>query len=309
MKKVLIIDRMHDCTLPLLEQLGLQVDYRPDIRPQEVEPLLQDAYGLILRSKMKVGMELLEKAPVLRFIARAGAGVDEIDDAYLQRRGITLLNAPEGNRDAVGEHTVGMILCLLNHLLIGDKEVRRRLWRREANRGHELGTRTVGIIGYGNMGQATARRLSGFGCRVLAYDNGRLDYGDAYAQQASLEQLQAEADIVCFHIPLNKENRHMVDEAYLAAFAKPIYLVNMARGEIMRLQVLQQALEQGKVLGAALDVLENEKLDTLTPEQEQAFEALAATDRVIFMPHVGGWSFESYRRISEVLAEKIGKLV
>ncbi|AZQ63390.1 phosphoglycerate dehydrogenase [Flammeovirga pectinis] len=309
MTKVLIIDKLHDAILPILEQENIEVTYRPDIAVDEVPNVIKDYNGLILRSKMKVGVDLLDLAPKLRFIARAGAGVDEIDEEYLLRRNITLLNAPEGNMDAVGEHTIAMLLCLMNFLHIGNTEVRQKLWLREENRGHELSTRTVGIIGYGNMGKAFAKRLIGFGCKVLAYDNGKKNYGDEYAQEASLEQIQKEADVLSFHIPLNKENKHLFTQEYLSAFEKPIYLLNLARGEVIPFSTIEWGLDNDKIIAAGLDVLENEKLHTLSKDQERIFNKLCNDSRVIFTPHVGGWSFESYEKISTVLGKKIISLL
>jgi len=304
--KVLIIDPMHTTIVPLLEQVGLSADYRPDIRPQEVADIVHAYEGLILRSKMKVDIPFLEKAARLKFIARAGAGVDQIDGAYLQKRGIKLFNAPEGNRDAVGEHTLGMILCLFNKIHLAHQEVQQKQWRREANRGIELKGKTVGIIGYGNMGKATARRLLGFGCEVLAFDL-RSVRSNEDARLTSMDEIWEKADVVCYHIPLNDYNRYLVDEEYLMKFRKNIFFVNLARGEIVTLKVLRKALEKGKILGVALDVLENEKLETLTPEQAEAFAYLAKDPRVLFTPHVGGWTFESYERINEVLVAKISE--
>ncbi|MEH0157575.1 NAD(P)-dependent oxidoreductase [Limibacter armeniacum] len=309
MINVLIIDQMHDSIVPMLKGIGINPDYRPDITAEEVHELLPNYEGLILRSKMKVKVDLLEKAPRLKFVARAGAGVDEIDNDYLDKRNITLLNAPEGNCDAVGEHALGILLCLMNNLHTGDREVRAKKWRREANRGYELHTRTVGIIGYGNMGQAFAKRLKGFGCEVLAYDNVKTGYSDEFAKEASLEELHGQADVLSFHIPLNDYNKYLVDEEYLGKFKKPLYLINLARGEIMKLKTIKWALETGKVTAAGLDVLENEKLQTLTTEQEVIFDWLAEQDNVLFSPHVGGWTFESYERINKVLTEKIDKLL
>lgn len=257
---------------------------------------------------MKIGTVLYDAAPKLRFIARAGAGVDQIDEKELERRGITLINAPEGNRDAVGEHTLGMLLCLLNKIQLANVEVRQKIWDREGNRGIEIKGKTVGIIGYGNMGKAVAKRLQGFECQVLAHDI-RPVRQDGNATLVPMETIWEQADIVSYHIPLNEHNFGLVDEAYFEKFKKPIFLVNMARGEIMPLRVIRYAMERGIVRGAALDVLENEKLNTFTPEQETAFQWLAAQPNVIFTPHVGGWTFESYDRINRVLVEKVQQLL
>ncbi|PWJ44967.1 NAD(P)-dependent oxidoreductase [Sediminitomix flava] len=308
MIKVLIIDKMHECIVPMLEEVNIHVDYLPELTPEKVHDKIKDYEGLILRSKMKVNIELMDKAPRLRFIARAGAGVDQIDEEYLKRRNISLINAPEGNRDAVGEHALGMLLCLMNKLHIADREIRSMQWNREENRGRELHLCTVGIIGYGNMGREFAKRLKGFGCRVLAFDNEKTGYGDEYAKEVSLDQLREEADVLSFHIPLNQFNRYLVDEEYFKKFRKPFYLINLARGEVIPLQIIKKFIESGKILGAGLDVLENEKLNTLTPEQKEAFDYLIKSDNVLFSPHVGGWTVESYIRISEVLGKKIRSL-
>ncbi|MDW7695562.1 NAD(P)-dependent oxidoreductase [Flammeovirgaceae bacterium SG7u.111] len=305
----LIIDPMYPGIVELLAEIGVKADHRPDIKPAEVFEIIGNYEGLILRSKMKIDEKLLEAATKIRFIARAGAGVDQIAGDVLSRRKITLLNAPEGNRDAVGEHTLAMLLCLYNNLQIGNKEVRGKKWLREANRGIELFGRTVGIIGYGNMGKATARRLSGFGCKVLTYDiNPEVEMNED-AELVPMERIWEEADVLCMHVPLNQSSKFMVDNEYLDKFKKNIHFINLARGEVVSLQTLKYGLESGKLLGLGLDVLENEKLQTLTPEQEEAFDFLCQSDKVIFSPHVGGWTIESYDRINRVLVEKIGKLL
>jgi len=304
--RILIIDQVHESLQNNLVKLpNVVIDYQPEITKEALVEALPEATVLVLRSKIKLEPELLRFGSKLRLIARAGAGVDEIDDRYLTENQITLINAPEGNRDAVGEHTVGMLLTLFNKLNLADQEVRHKKWYREANRGLEVKGKTVAIIGYGNMGKATAQRLSGFECEVIAYDKYKSDYGDRYARQADMEAVFQKADILSFHIPLLSENRHLVTPHYLDRFQKPIFLLNLARGEVAPFAAVRYGLEKGIVKGAALDVLENEKLQTLTPQQQTDFEFLAASPKVLFSPHVGGWTFESYQRISEVLAEKI----
>lgn len=303
--KILIIDTMHESLVPLLNEHHLSYDYRPEISPEEVSEIIPHYEGLVLRSKMKLTKDFLHRAVRLKFIARAGAGVDEIDETTLAQRGIQLINAPEGNRDAVGEHTVGMMLCLLNHMHIADREVRQKLWLREKNRGFELGKLVVAIIGYGNMGKAVARRLHGFGCKVIAYDKHKNNYGDQYAQEVSEEEVFQTANVVSFHIPLNQENRYLANIDYFRKFKNPIWLFNLSRGEVVPLSAIRWGLETGKILGAGLDVLENEKLDTMTPAQLDDFTYLANSEKVLFTPHVGGWTHESYHRINVVLVEKI----
>jgi D-3-phosphoglycerate dehydrogenase / 2-oxoglutarate reductase len=303
--KVLIIDQMHPNIVPLLEEKGFAVSYRPDTPAVEVPQLLEPYEVLVLRSKLPITAELLQYAPNLKAIGRAGAGLDQIDLAEVERRGIVLAHAAEGNRDAVAEHALGMLLCLLNKLHLADRQVRQGQWLREANRGWELGGKTVGIIGYGCMGQAFARRLSGFGCRVMAYDTHKTGYGTAAVEEVSLEELQQQADIVSLHIPLSEQNRGLIDEAYLNNFKKNILLINTSRGEVLPLAGLVQALKSGKVWAASLDVLENEKLQQLSPGQQQNFEYLISSESVLLSPHVAGWTHESYEKINQVLVQKL----
>jgi len=289
----------------LLEEIGLEADYIPNIHPEEVIEKIVDYQGLILRSKMKIDISFLEKGSQLRFIARAGAGVDQIDEAYLQKRNIQLFNAPEGNRDAVGEHALGMLLALFNKLHLADAEVRKKIWKREANRGLEIKGKTVGIIGYGNMGKAFSKRLSGFDCNTIAYDINPRVTSDEYAEVVDLKSIFENADVLSLHTPLTPLSKNMVDKAFLDSFKKPFYLVNTARGPVASFASLRYGIESGILLGACLDVLENEKLQTLTEAQTIDFDFLAAQPNVLFSPHVGGWTHESYKRINEVLVAKI----
>jgi D-3-phosphoglycerate dehydrogenase len=221
---------------------------------------------------------------------------------------IAVLHASEGNRDAVVEYTAGALLSLMRNIPRADSEVRNRVWEREGNRGEELMGKTVGIIGYGNMGQSFAKRISGFGCNVLAYDKYKTGYGDLYAKEVSMDMLFAEADILSLHIPLTPETRKMVDLSYLHRFKKKIILVNTARGEIVSLTDLAEAMQGNLVRGAVLDVLENEKLNTFSPAQKLAFDTLAEKTNVIFTPHIAGWTFESHVKINVALIQKIEAL-
>lgn len=303
--KILIADTMHNSLFTMLDQEGWKYDYRPEFKRQDIFNTIQGYDGLIIRSKTFMDSEMLSGAKSLKFIARAGAGLDLIDLDAASAQGIAVFHAGEGNRDAVAEHAVGMLLCLFNNILKADREIRNGIWDREGNRGVELMGKTVGIVGYGNNGSATARRLSGFGCNVLAYDKYKDHYEDQYAKEASLEQIMAEADILSLHIPLTAETRSLIDNDFVRKFAKPFYLVNLSRGEIVNLEAITEGLNSEKILGTCLDVLENEKIKNLTASQQKTFDALAASDRVIFTPHVGGWTHESYRRINEVLIKQI----
>ena len=306
---ILIADEMHPSLFAKLDQAGYAYDYQPKIARSELTTALTPFTGLIIRSKTTVDDELLSQAPNLRFIGRAGAGLDLIDLDATERRGIAVFHAGAGNRDAVAEHTVGMLLALLANILKADREVRQGIWDREGNRGYELGSLTVGLIGYGNNGRATAQRLGGFGCRVLAYDKYLTNYGDAYAEEASLADIMAKADVLSLHIPLTDETHRLINDAFINQFSKPFYFINIALGEIASLASVVGGLESGKLRGACLDVLENEKLAKLTPDQQQAFDYLRQSDRVVLTPHVAGWTHESYVRINEVLVRQINSSV
>ncbi len=307
MTPVLIIDEMHPSLHPLLAGIGVQADYRPQLTAAEVPAALaaRPYVGLVVRSKLRITAPLLAQAPALRFVARAGAGVDNIDEAALAAAGVTLLNAPEGNRDAVGEFALGLLLGLLRHIPAAHAEVQQGVWRREANRGEELGTKTVGLLGYGHMGRALARRLRGFGCTVLAHDTDARCQSDEFATCVPLPELQARAEVLSLHIPYSAANHHFVNADFLEAFAHPLWLVNTARGEVLDHAALVAALQSGRVRGAALDVLENEKLATLSPSQQGVFDVLRAAPNVVLTPHIGGWTHQSYQRINEVLTAKI----
>ena len=308
-KKVLIVDKMHESIFPMLEEIGFQADYRPEVSADEIYGLIGSYELLFVRSKISVDDRLLNQAPLLKLVGRAGAGIDQVDVQALKARGIVLINAPEGNRDAVAEHAVGMLLCLFNKILLADSQVRSGIWDREGNRGLEISGKTIGIIGYGFMGQAFARRLQGFDCRVLAYDKFREQYGDEFAKESSLEEIRQEADVLSLHIPLTTENRSLINQEYLNGFRKSIYLINTARGELLPLKDLRLLLENGKIAGAVLDVLENEKLHQFSQEQEENFNYLVNSSKVVFTPHVAGWTHESYVKINRTLVEKLKKLL
>lgn len=304
----LIIDQMHESIIPMLKDIGMIPDYRPDIQREEILQIISQYEGIIVRSKTEIDQELIGKATNLRFVGRAGAGLDQLDEQALAQRNIKILNAPEGNRDALAEHATGMLLALMNKIHTADQQIRQGFWDREGNRGVELMGKTVALIGYGYMGQAFARRLSGFGVKVLAYDKYKTKYGDAYAKEATMDMIYQSADILSLHVPLTPETLFFIDNIYLNRFQKNIFLLNTARGKVITLKTLAEAIERGKIRGAALDVLENEKLHRLSEEQKIYFEKLTQSDRVIFTPHVAGWTFESYQKINQVLIEKIKAL-
>lgn len=308
-KKCLIIDKMHESIVPMLEALGFQVDYKPDIKRKEILESIPEYHGLVVRSKTAIDEELIAKAVQLKFVARAGAGIDQLDVGSLERSNITIVNAPEGNRDALAEHSIGMLLSLFNKIHLADRQVRNGIWDREGNRGVELKAKTVGLIGFGYMGRAFAERLTSFGCNIIAYDKYLENYGTSTVKEASLEEIWENADVLSLHVPLTPETKAMVNDAFIHKFKKPFYFVNTARGEVAPFSSIHNALSSGKILGAALDVLENEKLDQLSVDQKHYFDAIAKSEKVILTPHVAGWTFESYEKINQVLAEKIKELV
>ncbi len=304
-KKCLIVDEMHESIQELLLQIGVKPTYRPTISRAEILEQIGEYEGLLIRSKTNVDKELVDKASRLEFIGRAGAGLDKIDVEYVESKGIEILNAPEGNRDALAEHAVGLLLSLLNNINSADAEVRNWIWDREGNRGIELSDKTVGIIGYGYMGQAFVQRLRAFDCRVLVYDKYKKGFGTKNVEEVSLEKMFSKADILSLHIPLTEETNGWIDKEFFNRFRKDIYLLNTARGEIVPIKDILNLLDVGKIKGAALDVLEKEKFDQLTKTQKENFEDLFTRKNVVLSPHVGGWTFASYKRINEVLVGKI----
>ena len=306
--KCLIVDSMHESLFNMLTDIGWAYDYEPKITRDEIRKKAAGYDGLIVRSKTTIDRDLLGDHPTIKVIGRAGAGIDNLDEGYLTEKGIHIVHAAEGNRDAVGEYAVGALLSLMRKIPKGDAEVRNLKWDREGNRGEEVMGKTVGLIGYGNMGQSFARRLAGFECKVLAYDKYKTNYSDRFARESSMEQVLAEADILSLHIPLTAETRGMVDEAYLNRFQKKIIFLNTSRGEIVPLAAIAAGLASGKIRGAVLDVLENEKLNTLTPPQAQSFNQLLTRTDVIFTPHIAGWTYESHVKINVALTNKIKAL-
>lgn len=301
--RILIVDDIHPIFIDTMEQAGFLVDYEPFITYEEVLRSISDYEVLVLRSKFKVNCELIDLAKELKVIARAGAGMDNIDIDYAKSKNIQLISANEGNCDAVAEHMLGMLLSLLNKLCTSNAEIHKGKWLREENRGFELGGKTVALIGYGNNGQAMARKLSGFGVKVLAYDKYRINYSDNYAKEATMVEIFENADILSLHIPLTTETKEMINREFISQFKKPFYFLNGSRGEIASIESLLQALEEKRILGVALDVLPVEKFPALN--SIDWFNRLKVYPNVILSPHVAGWTVESYYKIAKVLAEKL----
>jgi D-3-phosphoglycerate dehydrogenase len=306
-QKILIVDDIHPIFIEQAEALGYHCDYQPAIKPEQVFEIIADYEGLVIRSKFLVDRKVIDISKNLHFICRAGAGMDNIDEDYALEKGIMLINAPEGNMDAVGEHAIGLLLNLMNNINRSDAEIREGVWKREANRGYELKGKTVGIIGYGFMGKSFAKKLSGFEVNVIAYDKYKTGFSDQYAREVSMEEIVKHADVISFHVPLTAETKGLVNDEYLFHFKKPIFLLNTSRGKVVKAKAVLNAIKQGKILGAGLDVLEVEKFPVLA--EQEWFEELKHCDKIILTPHVAGWTFDSYRRISEVMADKLSKLI
>ena len=306
--KVVFLDTVHPILNNRLTANGFECIDATDKLLHEVLPILKDASGIVIRSKYRMDATILDAAPQLKFIARSGAGMENIDEEYCLNRKIQLMNAPEGNRNAVGEHALGMLLSLLNKLHTADQEVRKGVWDREGNRGIELDGKTVGIIGYGNNGSAFAKKLRGFDVQILAYDKYKVNFGNEFVQEVSLDEIYKKADVVSFHIPQNEDTIYFANDDFFAKFQKSIFLLNLSRGKIVATKALVNALKSGKVLGAGLDVLEYEKSsfeNFFEQELSEEFRYLLNAKNVILSPHVGGWTNESYFKLSDVLADKI----
>lgn len=310
-KKVLFIDTAHPWLDEALTQAGFTCLWANGNDRTLVLKMLSGVEGVVIRSKMKFDREALDHANTLKFIGRVGAGMENIDVEYAASKGILCLNAPEGNRDAVGEHALGMLLALFNHLLRVDREVRSGIWIREGNRGTEINGKTIAIIGYGNMGSAFAEKLSGFGANVIAYDKFKTGFSELYVKEVQMDEVFAEADVLSLHVPLTLETQGMINHNFLASFKKPIYLLNTARGQCLDTTALMDALDNGQVKGAALDVLEYEKLSFENLDSSalpETFKRLVISEKVILSPHIAGWSHESNFKMADILVKKIMKL-
>lgn len=306
--KILLADSNHDILHQLLQEKGFECDLYWNKNADELQALLPNYDGLVLRSKFKITKELIDKCPKLKCIGRVGAGMENIDVDYATSKKIICVSAPEGNRDAVGEHALGMLLMLMNNLKKADLEVRKNVWIRAANRGYEITGKTVGIVGYGFMGSSFANKLRGFDCKILAYDKYKSGFGDERVEESSLQKLFDEADIVSIHVRLTDETKFMVNKDFLSSFKKPIYLINTARGKCLKTSDLVKAIESAKVLGACLDVLEYESTSFESFEKSTLpddYKYILNSDKVILSPHIAGWTHESNYKMSKIVAERM----
>lgn len=307
---VLIIDTVHPLLHQILNENGFKLVEAYDWDKSKIMAAIANYKGLIIRSRITIDQEIINAATQLKFIARYGAGMENIDVVYAQNKGISCLHAAAGNKDAVAEHAIGMLLSLFNHLNRADAEVRQYKWLREANRGEELAGKTVGIIGYGNMGSAFAKRLQGFDVKVLVYDKYKKNFLEKaqWIEECSLEKLQEQSDVVSLHVPLTEETNGMVNYHWLNAFKQPIYLINTARGKVLNTADAMRLLNENKIKGMCLDVLEYE--DTSfehlnAAHQNETIKALFSSTKVVLSPHIAGWSQQSNVKLAQVLAHAI----
>ena len=302
--KVLIACDMPISFIEGMKRLGFDIIHNPDTNTHEIAKVIAEFDGLVVSTKSVVNREVIDAGQKLRFIARAGSGMDTIDRQYANEKGIATISSPEGNANAVAEHALGMLLSLFDHLNRADKQVRQGQWLREENRGIEIKGKTICIIGYGHTGMAFAKKLAGFEARVIAYDKYKSGFSDQFATEVLEEDIFRESDVLSVHIPLTQETHHLVNAGFISRFAKPFYFINTARGGVMKTDDVVDALRTGKILGACLDVLEDET----NPKSYEWFKALIAMDNVVLTPHIAGWTHESRERIGQVLLRKIGAI-
>ena len=309
--KILHIDSNHPLLWEQLEKAGFQNEADFTSSKSEIEAKIHNYQGIVIRSRFKIDKDFIDKATNLKFIARVGAGLESIDCVYAESKNIHLIAAPEGNMNAVGEHALGMLLSLMNKLNRADKMVREGNWVREGNRGYELEGKTVGLIGYGNMGKSFAKKLRGFDVEVLCYDI-LPNVGDENARQVSLPELQVKADVLSLHIPWTSLTDKIINTNFINSFAKAFWFINTSRGKNVVTDDLVEALESRKILGAGLDVLEYEKLSFenlfIDTEKPKAFDYLLQAENVLLTPHIAGWTFESHEKLAQTIADKIIRL-
>ena len=305
--KILITDAVHFSLIERLEKNNYIVDYNPSMSMTDVRQILKDYNGIIINSKITMDKEAIDRNPHLSFIARLGSGMEIIDIPYARSKNIRVINTPEGNCNAVGEHAMGMLLNLANNLCRSNQEVKSFDWNREKNRGFELKGKTIGIIGVGHTGTSLAKKLQGWEAEILGFDKYKIGYGNKlpFIKETSLDEIKERADIISFHLPLTEETRYFCDSNFISECQKRIIIMNTSRGVVINTKDLIRHLSSGKVIGACLDVFENEKVATYTPEEREMYRQLFSFDNVIVSPHTAGWTHESLRGIADLVFERI----
>jgi len=305
--RVLITDFVHELLIEGLKNAGFEVTYLPEIKLDEVKSIIHDYCVIVINTKTVMDKEMIDKAGELKLIVRLGSGLDIIDLDYTKLKNIKVVNTPEGNRNAVAEHALGLLLSLFNNINTSNWEVKKMQWSREKNRGIELDGKTIGIIGFGNTGSQFAKKLSGFDVNILAFDKYKQRFADniRYVKETSLDSIFKEADVISFHVPLTKETIYFFNNEFIYKVKKDFFLINTSRGKVVNTKDLISGLEKGKVKGAVLDVLENEKVDLYSPDEVKMYKKLFSMPNVIVTPHIAGWTKESKVKISELTLESI----